>query len=154
MSGIAAFDETSQPSSCYPPLNTKSQFFDIFSYLVVSESPWFRHLLIMSRSTPIASARSCLRSHYQQFRPFASLPSHRFASSSTSTSSSASSPPSSSTVGLPLTWPEYLSLRRQRRLWSTLTTVPTTLGGLFAGGSYFANLEGDPSQLIMGVEPM
>ncbi|KAK1923638.1 Presequence translocated-associated motor subunit PAM17, mitochondrial [Papiliotrema laurentii] len=70
------------------------------------------------------------------------------ASSSTSTSTS------TSPTALPLTWPAYLSLRRQRRLWSTLFTVPTTLAGLTLGGGYFASIESDPTQLIMGVEPM
>ena len=58
------------------------------------------------------------------------------------------------TGNLPLTWPTYLSLRRQRRLWSTLTSIPTTALGLFGGGGYFASLEADPTQLIMGVEPI
>lgn len=61
---------------------------------------------------------------------------------------------STPTGPLPLSWPSYLSLRRQRRLWSTLTSVPTTFLGLFLGGGYFASLEADPSQLIFGVEPM
>lgn len=55
---------------------------------------------------------------------------------------------------LPLTWPNYLSLRRQRRVWSGLCTVPTTAAGLGIGGGYFASLETDMSQLIMGVEAM
>nr|ODN80262.1 presequence translocated-associated motor subunit PAM17, mitochondrial [Cryptococcus depauperatus CBS 7841] len=55
---------------------------------------------------------------------------------------------------LPLTWPTYLNLRRQRRLWSTFTTVPTTFLGLFLGGGYFASLEADPTQLIFGIEPI
>ncbi|OWZ38149.1 presequence translocated-associated motor subunit PAM17, mitochondrial [Cryptococcus neoformans c45] len=86
----------------------------------------------------------------------------RHASSSSSPLSAPNEPtsfhtrPSHSTPtgSLPLSWPSYLSLRRQRRLWSTLTSVPTTFLGLFLGGGYFASLEADPSQLIFGVEPM
>ncbi|EIW71471.1 presequence translocated-associated motor subunit PAM17, mitochondrial [Tremella mesenterica] len=75
---------------------------------------------------------------------------------SSTSSSVVDVPPSSSTTAsaLPLSWPQYLSLRRQRRLWSTLTTIPTTFAGLFLGGGYFASLEADPTQLIMGIEPM
>ncbi|KAL7425195.1 TIM23 complex component [Cryptotrichosporon argae] len=76
-------------------------------------------------------------------------------------SAAAAGPSSASTAGagagagkLPLTWPHYLSLRRQRRLWSTITTVPTTAAGLVLGGGYFAGLEADPTQTIMGIEPM
>ncbi|RSH93234.1 TIM23 complex component [Saitozyma podzolica] len=116
----------------------------------------------MSRPMALAALRPLARS-----RPVV-LPSSaalvvRFASTSTSTSSppppspsssSASPGPAHSTGSLPLSWPQYLSLRRQRRLWSTLTSVPTTFAGLFLGGGYFASLEADPSQLIMGIEPM
>ncbi|WWC65871.1 presequence translocated-associated motor subunit PAM17, mitochondrial [Kwoniella dejecticola CBS 10117] len=59
-----------------------------------------------------------------------------------------------SATPLPLTWPNYLNLRKQRRVWSTATTIPTTFLGLFLGGGYFASLETDPSQLIMGIEAM
>ncbi|ODN72863.1 presequence translocated-associated motor subunit PAM17, mitochondrial [Cryptococcus amylolentus CBS 6039] len=58
------------------------------------------------------------------------------------------------TGSLPLSWPKYLTLRRQQRLWHSVTTVPTTLAGLFLGGGYFASLEADPTQLIFGIEPM
>ncbi|ORX37652.1 mitochondrial import protein Pam17-domain-containing protein [Kockovaella imperatae] len=77
----------------------------------------------------------------------------RAASSSSSSTSSASTAPPAGSDSLPLTWTKYLGLRRQRRSWSTLATVPTTLTGLALGGSYFANLEADPTQLIMGIEP-
>ena len=73
---------------------------------------------------------------------------------STSTATTAASPTSNANEKLPLTWPTYLSLRRQRRLWSTLTSIPTTAIGLIAGGGYFGSQEMDPSQLIMGIEPM
>ncbi|WRT69737.1 presequence translocated-associated motor subunit PAM17, mitochondrial [Kwoniella shivajii] len=68
--------------------------------------------------------------------------------------SATSSRASTSSTQLPLTWPNYLNLRKQRRLWSSITTIPTTFAGLFIGGGYFASLETDPSQLIMGIEAM
>lgn len=33
-------------------------------------------------------------------------------------------------------------------------SVPTTIGGLAAGLAYFGNTETDPTQLIMGIEPI
>ncbi|GFZ49686.1 Presequence translocated-associated motor subunit PAM17, mitochondrial [Saitozyma sp. JCM 24511] len=113
----------------------------------------------MSRPMALAALRPLARSHPVVLPSSAALV-VRFASTSTSSpsaspsSSSASPGPSQSTGPLPLSWPQYLSLRRQRRLWSTLTSVPTTFAGLFLGGGYFASLEADPSQLIMGIEPM
>ncbi|WWD20335.1 presequence translocated-associated motor subunit PAM17, mitochondrial [Kwoniella shandongensis] len=109
----------------------------------------------MSRSA-LTTLRPLIRPSYS---PLALSIRH---ASSSSTSSPLEPPASSTTVSssstsstpLPLTWPNYLSLRRQRRLWSTLTTVPSTLTGLTLGGGYFASLEADPTQLIMGVEPM
>lgn len=77
----------------------------------------------------------------------------RAASSATNPTPTASSS-HTSPAQLPLTWPAYLSARRQRRLWSTLTSVPTTLVGLFGGGGYFANMELDPGQMILGMDPM
>lgn len=55
---------------------------------------------------------------------------------------------------LPLTWPAYLSARRSRKLWSTLTSIPSTFAGLSLGGGYFASIEVDASQTIMGIDPM
>ncbi|OCF34444.1 presequence translocated-associated motor subunit PAM17, mitochondrial [Kwoniella heveanensis BCC8398] len=105
--------------------------------------------------------------------PFALTARYASSSSSSASSSSASArvdsqagappaepssagPSRSSTPSgpLPLTWPNYLNLRRQRRLWSSVTTIPTTFLGLFLGGGYFASLESDPTQLIMGMEAM
>jgi import inner membrane translocase subunit TIM23 len=85
----------------------------------------------------------------------ARLPTHLgVRAASTSTSTTTAPPPSTANEKLPLSWPTYLSLRRQRRLWSTLTSIPTTAIGLVAGGGYFGSQEMDPSQLIMGIEPM
>lgn len=80
--------------------------------------------------------------------PFASA--RRFASSSASEAES-----STSNGKLPMTWSEYLALRKRRRQWSTFTTIPTSIGGLFAGGAYCAQhsmtAEG---ATILGFDPM
>lgn len=54
---------------------------------------------------------------------------------------------------LPMTWTEYFAMRKSRKLWSTLTTIPSSVAGLFGGAAYFANLDFDPAQLIMGMDP-
>ncbi|ODO08446.1 presequence translocated-associated motor subunit PAM17, mitochondrial [Cryptococcus wingfieldii CBS 7118] len=81
---------------------------------------------------------------------------HASSSSSPLEPSTSHTQPSHSqpTGSLPLSWPKYLTLRRQQRLWHSVTTVPTTLAGLFLGGGYFASLEADPTQLIFGIEPI
>lgn len=63
---------------------------------------------------------------------------------------------SSTTASLPMTWPDYLSLRSRRRMLSTVCTIPATVGGLLAGGAYFGNKEMTlgGEDLIMGMEPM
>lgn len=82
------------------------------------------------------------------------LVAQRFASSS-APDSSANAPDSSANGKLPMTWSEYLAMRKRRRQWSTLTTIPTSLGGLMAGGSYCAQhsmtAEG---ATILGLDPM
>lgn len=55
---------------------------------------------------------------------------------------------------LPISWPDYLNLRRRRKLYATIATVPTTAAGLVLGGGYFANLEADPTQTLFGIEPV
>ncbi|KLT38796.1 mitochondrial import protein Pam17 [Cutaneotrichosporon oleaginosum] len=54
-----------------------------------------------------------------------------------------------------MTWSEYLAMRKRRRQWSTLTTIPTSIGGLMAGASYCAQhsmtAEG---ATIFGLDPM
>ena len=96
-------------------------------------------------------------------RPFASLhqarsqvlaSSSRSLATATNPSSSSDRITPDSPVTLPLTWPDYLSARRSRKLWSTLTSVPSTFAGLSLGGGYFASIEADPTQTIMGIEPM
>ncbi|SCV69558.1 BQ2448_2578 [Microbotryum intermedium] len=53
-----------------------------------------------------------------------------------------------------LTWPKYLSLRRSQRLYGLLASVPTTFAGLTLGASYFATIEAEPTDLILGLEPV
>ncbi len=62
----------------------------------------------------------------------------------------APSPP----AALPLSWPTYLALRHTRRLYERATTIPATLASLVVSAGYFGNLEADPTQTIMGVEPI
>lgn len=96
-------------------------------------------------------------------RPLASLNQARtqVLASSSRTLATAANPSSTSdrltnesTGSLPLTWPDYLKARRSRKLWSTLTSIPSTFAGLSLGGGYFASIEADPTQTIMGIEPM
>lgn len=141
------------PPRCVHPCPHSFDILDIF----LSSSHLF-HLSNMSRS--VFSTFRPVLGQKTSITPF--VLSLRHASSSSSPLSAPNEPtsfrtqPSHSapTGPLPLTWPNYLSLRRQRRLWSTLTSVPTTFLGLFLGGGYFASLEADPSQLIFGIEPM
>lgn len=79
------------------------------------------------------------------------LSAQRFASSSATAESS-----TSSNGKLPMTWSEYLAMRKRRRQWSTLTTIPTSIGGLFAGGAYCAqhSMTADPAATIFGLDPM
>lgn len=103
----------------------------------------------MSRTGLSTALRPLVQASRQ---PFASSSSRTLATASSTTTDRVT--PSDPVKPLPLTWPNYLTLRRQRRLWSTLTSVPTSFAGLTVGGGYFASLEADPSHLIMGMEPM
>ncbi|CDO70004.1 hypothetical protein BN946_scf184354.g6 [Trametes cinnabarina] len=53
-----------------------------------------------------------------------------------------------------LPWGEYLAIRKRKRRWETALTIPTTIGGFFAGLSYFGNLEMDPTKPIFNIDPM
>ncbi|CCG80826.1 Presequence translocated-associated motor subunit pam17, mitochondrial [Taphrina deformans PYCC 5710] len=53
-----------------------------------------------------------------------------------------------------LPWNDFLHLRRQRHHAELIASVPSALLGLFGGLSYFATLEIDPSQLVLGVDPL
>lgn len=90
-------------------------------------------------------------------------------------SNSEASSSTSEAAAAQLNWPQYLALRKQRRFAGTMyitavfllqeetsrltvtvcsASVPTTIGGLAAGLAYFGNTEVDPTQLIMGIEPI
>lgn len=53
-----------------------------------------------------------------------------------------------------LPWNDFLHLRRQRHQAELLASIPTAFAGLFGGISYFATLEIDPSQLVLGLDPL
>ncbi|GAA6051513.1 hypothetical protein JCM3770_000391 [Rhodotorula araucariae] len=53
-----------------------------------------------------------------------------------------------------LDWPTYLALRRSQRLWGLVASIPTTLIGFSAGAGYFATIEADPTNTILGFEPV
>lgn len=58
----------------------------------------------------------------------------------------------SATTKLP--WNDFLHLRRQRHKAELLTSIPTAFAGLLGGMSYFATLEIDPTQLVLGQDPI
>lgn len=53
-----------------------------------------------------------------------------------------------------LNWPRFLSLRKQRKRIGTIVSIPSTIAGLTVGINYFASIEAEPTQLIMGIEPV
>ncbi|KAI0374627.1 Pam17-domain-containing protein [Pilatotrama ljubarskyi] len=53
-----------------------------------------------------------------------------------------------------LPWQEYLAIRKRKRRWETAVTIPATAAGFFAGFSYFANMEMDPTKPIFNIDPM
>jgi import inner membrane translocase subunit TIM23 len=101
-------------------------------------------------------SRSALRpfTALQQARTQVLASSSRALATATNPSTSSDTLTNKSTGPLPLTWPDYLRARRSRKLWSTLTSIPSTFAGLTLGGGYFASIEADPTQTIMGIEPM
>lgn len=52
-----------------------------------------------------------------------------------------------------MTWTDFLAIRRSRRTWQTVATIPSSIIGFAGGVAYFANLETDPSKPIMGIDP-
>ncbi|KAF8322864.1 mitochondrial import protein Pam17 [Cantharellus anzutake] len=78
---------------------------------------------------------------------------NRLASTSASESEPGSSAPAKAAPAT-LSWPEYLKIRRGRRIWELTATVPMTLGAFGGGLSYFGSIEPDPTALIMGLEPI
>ncbi|GAA5822918.1 hypothetical protein JCM5353_007897 [Sporobolomyces roseus] len=76
----------------------------------------------------------------------------RFSSSSSSTASPLS--PTEIALAKQIDWASYLSLRKSQRVYGLIASIPTTAIGFFGGASYFATLEMDPTNLILGVPPM
>ncbi|KAJ7143179.1 presequence translocated-associated motor subunit PAM17 [Mycena crocata] len=57
-------------------------------------------------------------------------------------------------TGNELSWVEYFEIRRRRRTWQTVFTIPTAMIGFFGGSFYFGSLATDPTKPIMGIDPM
>lgn len=133
----------------------------VFDFNVIPHTYTSKHLPV-SVSVPHLQAglfnmsRSALRpfTALQQARSQALASSSRALTTTANPSTSSDRIRNDSTGSLPLTWPAYLSARRSKKLWSTLTTIPSTFAGLTTGGGYFASIEADPTQTIMGMEPM
>ncbi|KAJ7772944.1 mitochondrial import protein Pam17 [Mycena maculata] len=53
-----------------------------------------------------------------------------------------------------LNWVEYFEIRRKRRQWQTVFTIPCAMVGLIGGSLYFGSLQTDPMKPIMGIDPM
>lgn len=53
-----------------------------------------------------------------------------------------------------LNWPTYLALRRSQRRYGLLASIPTTFAGFTLGAGHFASIEAEPTDLIMGIEPI
>ncbi|EMD38237.1 hypothetical protein CERSUDRAFT_113396 [Gelatoporia subvermispora B] len=53
-----------------------------------------------------------------------------------------------------LPWAEYLAIRKAKRRWETVMTIPFTIGGLMGGIAFFGSLEVDPTKPIFNIDPM
>ena len=53
-----------------------------------------------------------------------------------------------------LSWDEFLRLRRQRRLSGVVASVPSSMLGIYGGLMYFGSGEIDPTQTILGFDPI
>lgn len=73
--------------------------------------------------------------------------------SQTPSRQSSQNPPTELTP-VTLDWPTYLSLRRSQRRYGLLASIPTTFAGFFLGATYFATIEAEPTDLILGIEPI
>jgi hypothetical protein len=126
--------------------------------------PSYNHQGSMSslpRLAPSAkSAQGPLSQLHRQQALRASAPSINasFSSSASASSSASSSLPSSSSQPPPsdttLTWDKYLNIRKQRVRYGLATTYPTAIASMFASGSYFLTQEVDPTNAIMGIDPV
>lgn len=76
---------------------------------------------------------------------------HAF-SSATSTPDTASA--ATSTEHVKLDWDSFLRLRKVRRRYNLVSSIFGSMLGTSAGVGYLANKEIDPSQMIMGMDPL
>lgn len=53
-----------------------------------------------------------------------------------------------------LSWDEFLRLRRQRRISGVAASVPSSMLGIYGGLRYFGSGEIDPTQTILGFDPI
>ncbi|KAI9500356.1 TIM23 complex component [Coemansia spiralis] len=53
-----------------------------------------------------------------------------------------------------LSWSDFFTLRKQRRLWDRLASFPCAILGLGVGSAVFASLPVNPQQMFMGLDPM
>ncbi|CAZ79417.1 unnamed protein product [Tuber melanosporum] len=87
------------------------------------------------------------------------LHTHRNASTTTTTTTTSSTSPittatSSSQSNEKLGWDTFLQLRKQRRRYNLVSSLFTSALGTTAGVGYLANKEIDPTQMIMGMDPI
>ncbi|RUO96065.1 Pam17-domain-containing protein [Jimgerdemannia flammicorona] len=54
----------------------------------------------------------------------------------------------------PLDWNEYFRMRKLRRRFERGFQIPTALAGLGSGGAYFTQIEIDPTQTVLGFDPL
>ncbi|KAJ1801282.1 TIM23 complex component [Coemansia sp. RSA 2399] len=53
-----------------------------------------------------------------------------------------------------LDWEDFFALRRERRLWERVASIPCAVIGLSAGAAVFATLPIDPQQMFFGFDPL
>lgn len=53
-----------------------------------------------------------------------------------------------------LPWNDFLHLRRQRHRAELFASIPTAFAGFFGGISYFATQTLDPTQMVLGFDPI
>ncbi|KAL8284192.1 hypothetical protein RQP46_004941 [Phenoliferia psychrophenolica] len=72
----------------------------------------------------------------------------------TSTPRLAPTPSPTTSPNQDLDWSTYLQLRRSKRRYGLLASIPTTFAGFSVGAGYFATLEAEVGELLMGIEPI
>ncbi|KAF8582293.1 mitochondrial import protein Pam17 [Ramaria rubella] len=53
-----------------------------------------------------------------------------------------------------MSWAEYLAVRRAKRRWEMMATLPSTLLAFGLSANYFGSLESDPTKPIFGVDAL